>query len=69
MQRFDADASGQVMLVAQVAVSRGRNRAGARTVAVRRTVTPAGPGTPELVAAMSQALGGLADEVAPLLRR
>ena len=67
IQRFDADASGQVVLVVQVAVSRGRGRANARTLAVRRTVTPAGPSTAELVAAMSQALGQLADEIAPLL--
>lgn len=68
VQRFDADASGQVVLLAQVAVSRGRSRANARTMAVRRTVSPTGPSTAELVAAMSRALGQLADEVAPLLR-
>lgn len=69
IQRFDADAAGQVVLLAQVAVSRGRSRANAKARTVRRTVTPAGPSTAELVAAMSRALGELADEVAPLLRR
>ena len=68
VQRFDADASGQVILVAQVAVTRGRNRAAATARTVRRTVAPAGPSTSELVAAMSRALGQLADEIAPLLR-
>ena len=69
IQRFDADATGQVVLLAQVAVSRGRSRANATARTVRRMVTPAGAGTAELVAAMSRALGELADEVASLLRR
>lgn len=68
IQRFDADASGQVVLLAQVAVSRGRGRASPTTRTMRETVTPAGGSTTELVAAMSQALGHLADEIAPLLR-
>lgn len=68
VQRFDADASGQVVLLAQVAVSRGRGRASPTTRTMRKTVTPAGASTTELVAAMSQALGQLADEIAPLLR-
>lgn len=61
VQRFDADASGQVVLLAQVAVSRGRSRAGSTTRKVRKAVMPAGVSTTELVAAMSQALGQLAD--------
>ncbi len=69
IQRFDADASGNVVLLAQVAASRGRDRSKAATRTVRRTVTPAGPSTAELVAAMSLALGQLADDVAALLRR
>jgi uncharacterized lipoprotein YmbA len=68
LQRFDMDASGQVLLVAQVAVSRGRGRGAAETRAVRLTVPPAGPGTTALVAAMSEAIGQLADRIAPLLR-
>ncbi|MBC7800644.1 MAG: membrane integrity-associated transporter subunit PqiC, partial [Gemmatimonadaceae bacterium] len=38
IQRFDADAAGQVMLLAQVAVSRGRARASAATRTVRLSV-------------------------------
>jgi len=68
VQRFDADASGEVVLLAQVAVSRGRNRAGAATRTVRQTTRPAGPATRDLVAAMSTVLGGLADTVAGMLR-
>ena len=68
LQRFDLDPQGQVLLLAQVAVSRGRNRAGAAAQAVRVMVAPEGPGTTALVAAMSAALGQLADRVAPMLR-
>ena len=68
MQRFDADAGGQVVLLAQVAVSRGRDRASAITQTVRQTMRPAGPATAELVAAMSAVLGQLADTVAATLR-
>lgn len=68
IQRFDADPSGQVVLLAQVAVSRGRTRASAATRVVRLTVQPAGPGTASLVAAMSAALGQLADALATMLQ-
>ena len=68
VQRFDLDASGDVVLLAQVAVSRGRGSpAAARTV--RQTLRPASPATRDLVAAMSTVLGGLADTVAGMLRR
>ena len=68
IQRFDADPSGQVVLLAQVAVSRGRARASAATRVLRLTVQPAGPGTANLVAAMSTALGRLADALAAMLQ-
>jgi len=68
IQRFDADASGEVTLVVQVAVTRGRARANAVTRSIRLQVHPNGPGTADLVAAMSRALGQLADTVATLLR-
>ena len=68
IQRFDADPSGQVVLLAQVAVSRGRTRASAATRVVRLAVQPAGPGTASLVAAMSAALGQLADALAAMLQ-
>ena len=66
--RFDPDAGGQVVLLAQVAVSRGRDRATATTQTVRRTMRPASPATADLVAAMSTVLGQLADTVAGMLR-
>ena len=68
VQRFDLDGQGQVVLLAQVAVSRGTSRsvASAQTVQVR--VTPAGATTADMVAAMSAALGQLADRIAPMLR-
>ncbi len=68
LQRFDADASGQAVLLAQVAVSRGRARASAATRVLRLTVRPSSPSTADLVAAMSMALGQLADAVADMLR-
>lgn len=68
IQRFDADPSGQVVLLAQVAVSRGRARASAATRVVRLTVQPASARTTDLVAAMSAALGQLADALATMLR-
>jgi len=68
LQRFDADASGQAVLLAQVAVSRGQARASAVTRVFRLTVRPASPSTADLVAAMSAALGQLADGIAPMLR-
>lgn len=68
VQRFDADASGQAVLLAQVAVSRGRARASAETRVIRIVVQPASPSTADLVAAMSKALGQLADAVADMLR-
>ncbi len=68
IQRFDADVTGQVTLLAQVSVARGRRAASAVTRAIRLTRQPAGPSTPELVAAMSAVLGQLADQVAEMLR-
>ena len=67
VQRFDADASGTVVLLAQVAASRGRGGSAA-TRTVRLTQVPASPATRDLVAAMSTVLGGLADAVAGMLR-
>ena len=68
LQRFDADANGQVVVLAQVAASRTRNRAAANARTLRLVVAPAGATTTDLVAAMSAALGQLADQIAPLLR-
>jgi len=68
VQRFDADAAGQAVLLAQVAVSRGQARASAVTRVFRLAVQPATPKTTDLVAAMSAALGQLADGIATMLR-
>lgn len=69
LQRFDADATGQVVLLAQVAVTRtpGRDHAAAQTV--RLVVAPVDSSTTALVAALSVALGQLADRIAPTLLR
>ena len=63
LQRFDLDRDGAVLLAAQIAVD------GKRVVSrsVRFTVRPADAATGALVAAMSSALGQLADTVAGML--
>lgn len=68
VQRFDADADGAIVLLAQVAVRRtdARRPADARTF--RLTVMPTGPGTREHVAAMSRLLADLADRAVGMLR-
>ncbi len=68
IQRFDLDPTGVVVLLAQVAVEQGRSRDPSGTRSIRVTAQPAGPGTPELVSAMSLALSQLADQVAAALR-
>jgi uncharacterized lipoprotein YmbA len=67
VQRFDADADGTVVLLAQVAVRRGDARRPAEATTLRLTVIPAGPTTRDYVAAMSRVLGELADRVVGLL--
>jgi len=64
VQRLDADASGAVVLIAQVAVTSARDSA---TRTVRYAVAPTAPGTPGLVSAMSTAVGQLADTVAAMV--
>ena len=68
VQRFDLDTSGTVVLLAQVAVESARSHEASATRSLRESVTPNGPGTPQLVAAMSVALGQMADEIALTLR-
>jgi uncharacterized protein len=63
IQRLDLDASGAVRLVAQFAVVRTTSD----TRAVTLEVPTHGPTTPDLVAAMSEAIGQLADRVAAAL--
>jgi uncharacterized lipoprotein YmbA len=63
VQRLDLDHSGAVLLLSQIAV--GGRTAQSRGLSV--TVTPADATTSALVAAMSNAVGQLADAVATLL--
>ena len=62
--RLDADAAGAVVLIAQIAVTSGRETA---TRTVHYTVSPSGSGTAPLVGAMSAAVGQLADTVAAMI--
>ena len=66
IQRLDADQSGQVVLLVQVVVTHsGVHAASAQTI--RLVVAPTGPATVDYVAAISTALGQLADRIVPLL--
>ncbi len=67
VQRLDADASGLVVLLAQVAVRHDQTRIAASARTTRITVQPKGTLTQDLVAAMSQALGQLADQAAVMV--
>jgi len=69
VQRFDAEANGELVLLAQVAVRRGDASAPAQARTLHLTVTPAGPTTRDHVAAMSRELGELADQVVGLLEQ
>ena len=64
IQRLDADATGAVVLIAQVEVS-SKSTA---TRNVHLTVSPPSPGTAGLVDAMSQAIAQLANAIAAMLR-
>jgi uncharacterized protein len=67
VQRFDADRSGAVVLMAVIAVLRHGETAAIRPIRLR--VMPTTPGTPGFVAAMSAATGQLADVIAEMLAR
>ncbi len=69
IQGFDADAAGQVVLTAQVAVEAGHSHVPMSTRHVSFTGQPAGPGAAALVATMSQLLGTLTDQIAGDIRR
>ena len=69
IQRFDLDESGAVILLVQVAVEQGRSHDPAFTRSLRLTATPASTRTPDVVAAMSQAVGQMADTVASILHQ
>jgi uncharacterized lipoprotein YmbA len=63
IQRFDLDRTGALLLLAQIAV--GGKATGTRSVSV--SVPPTGKTTSALVAAMSNAIGQLANAIAALL--
>lgn len=67
VQRFDADRSGAVVLIAVIAVLRQGETVASRPVRLR--VMPTTSGTAGLVAAMSTATGQLADVIAGMLGR
>ena len=68
VQRFDLDPAGSVVLLAQVAIEQGRSHDPSGTRSIRVTAQPAGAGTPDLVSAMSVALGQMADQIAAALQ-
>jgi uncharacterized lipoprotein YmbA len=61
---FDADASGAVVLNAEVAIERGVTHQPLSTRRVSFSAPPSGAGAGDLVAAMSGLLGRLADQTA-----
>ena len=67
VQRMDADAGGQVVLVAQIAVRHETGGQPAHAETVRLVGTPSSAGTQDLVATESALLGQLADRVAARL--
>lgn len=66
IQRLDEDAAGNVVLQAQAAV-RFDDRGRPALRSFRFSVPPTAPGVPGEVAAISTALGRLADGIAPML--
>lgn len=68
IQHFSAGGDGIVHLDAQIAIERSSNHLNAGSRRVQVAVTPGGPTTSALVAAMSAALGQLSDQMASLLR-
>ncbi len=69
VMRLDADATGLVHLLAQVAIERGDGHAPLAMRTFDFIARPTGPATGQLVAAMSNAVAQLAATVARLLRR
>ena len=68
VQRFDVGETGEVNLVAQVAVERGATHTAAATQAVRLGARPRADTTAALVSTMSDLLGQMADQIAAMLR-
>lgn len=68
VQDFGPDETGTVVLQAQVGVERSGRNGGHQVRAVRFSVRPTTPGTAGVVAAMSDALGQLANAIAVAVR-
>jgi uncharacterized lipoprotein YmbA len=68
LRRFDVGDTGEVNLVAEVAVEKQSTHTPAATRAVILRQIPASAATAALVATMSDLLGKLADQIAALLR-
>lgn len=69
IQRFDADSGREIVLVAQVAVTKSNARNNPIARPIRVAVTPAGASTADYVAAMSRALADASGQIAAMLRR
>lgn len=69
VQRLDADAEGRVVLLAQMAVRPRFGRRTGVTRTLRLEVAPAGAATADFAAAVSTALGQLADALADAAMR
>jgi uncharacterized lipoprotein YmbA len=69
IQRLDADRRGLVILVGQIGVTSTKKRHAPNTRAVRFSVQPPTPDLRGEIAAMSTAVGQLADTIAGMLRR
>lgn len=67
VQRFDEDADGSVVLLAQIAIRHDGSQIPAIARTVRLTGAPASAGTSDLAAALSATLGRFADTVAGML--
>jgi uncharacterized lipoprotein YmbA len=67
VQRFDADANGALVLLAEVAVRHGDARHPAHARTFRLTATPGSTAARDHVAAMSRALADLSDKVVAML--
>jgi uncharacterized protein len=67
VQRFDGEASGEIVLLAQVALRHGDVRQSADARTLRLTARPASPAIADHVAAMSHALAQLADNVVAMM--
>jgi uncharacterized lipoprotein YmbA len=68
LQRFDANSTGAVVLAAEIAVRPGDSHIATAVRTLRLNVTPATSSTADFAAALSSALGQLADVVAGMLQ-